>query len=110
MREYGVGFRSVRHVLLNAEVMDRQIEMQRGRHAHRRKIRCAMATGADMKESRKIGDLLQMSQTAAMHHGHPDVVDPLLANQLLRIPDGIQSLSRGDRSRRMLADNFEALL
>jgi len=34
MREHLIGFRRVRHVFLNAEVMDAEIEVQRRTHAH----------------------------------------------------------------------------
>src|SRR5215472_17417602 len=39
VRENLVGFRSVSHVLLDAEVLHAQIEMQCRRHAHRTQIR-----------------------------------------------------------------------
>src|SRR5271156_1450074 len=107
MREYRIGLRSVRHVLLNAKVVDRQAKMERCRHTHGRKIRRAMTARANMKQRRKIRDLFQRSKAAGMRHRHPDIVNPLLANQLLCVPDRIENFSRGDRSRCMLTDNLK---
>ena len=72
MGEYRIGFRSVWHVLLNTEVGDRQIEMKRSCHGNGRKIRCAVTTGADMKQSGKIRNLFKMCEPSGMHQRHPD--------------------------------------
>ena len=48
MGKHGVGFRRVAHVLLHAEVGHGKIEVQGGRHAHRRKIGGAVAAGPHM--------------------------------------------------------------
>ena len=56
VREDAVRFRAVDHVLLDAEVVDAQIEMQRRGHAHRREVRGAVTTGAHMEELGQVGE------------------------------------------------------
>src|SRR5579862_510086 len=63
-----------------------------------------------MKERRKIGHFLQVRETTAVHHRHADVVDPLLLDQFLRVPDRIEDLAGRDGGRRMLTDHSEAFL
>ena len=76
---------------------------------HRRKIRRSMASRAHVIQRRKVGDLLQVRDAAAMHHRHANVIDPLVANQIMRIPDRIEDLAHRNRRRGVLADHAESL-
>ncbi len=76
----------VRHVFLNAKVMNCDTEVQRCRHRHRREIGSAVTAGSHMIERRKVSRLLQMGQAPAMHNGHAYVIDPLVPDQIVSIP------------------------
>ena len=58
MREDLVGKRRVVHVLLDAEVVDGEAEVQRGGHGDRREIGGAVEAGADVVERGEVGGLL----------------------------------------------------
>ena len=109
MRKHSVRFLGVRHVFLDAEVMNRRAEVQCRSHAHGGKIRCTVATGAHMIERRKIGNLLQVGDAAAVHESHADVVDPLVADQIVRVPDRVENFADCDRRRGVFADDLETL-
>ena len=51
--------RVMQHVFLNAEIIDRNIQMQRRSHAHRRHVARPMGTGLHVIESGEIGSLHQ---------------------------------------------------
>ncbi len=105
-----VGKRRVVHVLLDAEVVDGEAEMQCGRHGDRRKIGGAMEAGADVIELGEVRGLLCMGDAAAVDDGHADVVDPLAADQIVCIPDGVEDLAGSDWGGGVLADDLEAFL
>ena len=52
-------------------------------------------------------DPAQMSDAAGMHHGRADVVDQLLLDQLLAVPDAVEHFADRQRRRRVLADQPE---
>ena len=105
-----VGLIGVGHVFLDAEVVDGCAEVERGGHADRRKIGRAVAAGAHVIERGEVGDLLQMRDAAGVNDGHADVVDPLIANQVMRIPDGVEDLTDGDRRCGVFTNDFESFL
>src|SRR6266568_9353906 len=100
----------MRHMFLNAEIMNRRIEMQRRSHSHRRQIRRSMEARTHLIEFRKVRCLLQVSDSASMHQRHPQIVDPLISNQIMCIPDGIENLTHSNRRGRMLPDYLKAFL
>jgi hypothetical protein len=100
----------MQHVFLNAEVIDRDIQMQRGRHTHRRHVTRSMATRLHVVKRGEVRRFLHRGQATAMHHAHAQVVNQLLADQLLRIPDGVEDLSNRKRRRRVLANEPKTVL
>ena len=54
------------------------------------------------------GDAAQVGDAAGVHHGRADVVDQLLLDQLLGVPDGVEDLADGERRGGVLADQPEA--
>ena len=86
-KEIGMGkrlfrLRVMQHVFLNAEIIDRDIQVQSRGHAHRRHVARPMATSAHVINSGEIGNLLHRCQAAAVHHAHAQVVDKLLADKV----------------------------
>src|SRR5579872_4703794 len=51
-----------------------------------------------------------MGNSAAVYNGHAQVIDELLGNEQVRIPDGIEDLADRQRRGRMLADEPVRLL
>src|ERR1700739_131532 len=102
--EHRVGFSRMSHVFLQPEVGYGQVEMQRRRHAYRRQIRRSMATGLDVIEIGELRDSSQVADAARMHDGGANVVDQLLLDQLLAIPNAVEDLPHRKRCRGVLAD------
>ena len=67
-----------------------------------------MAAGTHMVEFGEARDAAQMRDAAGMHHGRADIVDQLLLDQLLAVPDRIEHFADGQRRRGVLADQAEA--
>ena len=86
------------------------IEMQRRAHAHRRQVGRAVAAGAHLVELGERGDLAQMRDAAGVDHRGADVVDQLVLDQLLAVPDRVEHLADRDRRHGMLADQPERFL
>src|SRR5512147_287904 len=63
-----------------------------------------------MVEVSKVEDAPQVCDAAGVSHRHPDVIDELLADQLLAVPDRIEHLAHRDGSSRMLPDQTVAFL
>src|SRR5260370_3293818 len=110
MREYAVGFLRVPHEFLNTEIVNAQIKMQRGGHAHGAHIYGAVAPGADLIQSRQACDLPQVRYSTRMHNRRPDVVDELLLNELLAIVDRIENLADRYWRSGVLADEAQTFL
>ena len=110
MGEDLVGLRRVPHVLLHAEVRHRDVDVQRGGHAHGREVGGAVRSGSHVIELGKVEDLAQMADASGVNDRGPDVVDELLGDQLPAVPDGVEHLADGDRDRRVLADQPKAVL
>ena len=90
--------------------MNAQIEMERGRHAHRTEIRRAMGSGFHLMHLRQVRDFSQVSDASRVNDRGPDVVDELLLNELLTIEDRVEHLADGNRRGRVLADQPESRL
>src|SRR5208337_155530 len=58
----------------------------------------------------KIGSFLERCKSSTMHQRHAQIVDPLVANQIVRVPNGIKDLAYGNRRRGVLTNDFEPLL
>ena len=58
-------------------------------------------------ERRQVEDSSQMGDPTGVHDGGSDVVDELLGDELLDVPDRVQDLAGGDRGRRVLPDEPE---
>src|SRR5437016_4707881 len=110
VRENVVGLRRVAHVLLNAKVVDAQIKMQGGSHAHRTEIGSAVRSGTHLVDFGQGRNLLEMSDSTGVNNGRADVVDELLLNQGVAIVDGVKDLSYGERGSSVAADEPEPLL
>src|ERR1700742_2287455 len=100
----------VRHVFLNPKIVNRDTEVQRRCHSYRGKIRCAVAARSHVIECSEIGNFFQWRQPACMYHRHPDIVDPLLTNQIVSVPDAIEDFSACNWGCSVLADYPEAFL
>ena len=53
---------------------------------------------------------LERGNSAAVNDGHAKVVDPLVPNKIMRIPEGIENFSRCNRSDCVLTNEAERLL
>ena len=67
-----------------------------------------MEAGTHVIHPRKIRRLLKVCNPSAMHDRHPQIVDPLLADQIVRVPHAVEDFARGDRSSGVLANKLEA--
>ena len=110
MRENSVGFFKVVHVFLNAEIVNAQIEMQRGRHAYWTHVGGAVAPRSHVIKFCQAGDFLQMGNPPRMHDRGSNVVDELLLNQQLAIVNRVENLTHRQGNRGVLADKAKALL
>ena len=81
------------HVLLDAEVVDGEAEMERGGHGDGREIGGAVVAGADVVERGKVGGLFCVGDAAAVDDGHADVVDQLMADEVVGVPDGVEDFA-----------------
>ena len=61
-----------------------------------REIGGAVVAGADVVERGEVGGLFGVGEAAAMDDGHADVVDELVADEVVRVPDGVEDLAGGD--------------
>ena len=66
VREDFVGLFVVRHVFLDAEVVNGEVEVQRGGHADGREVRGAVAAGADVVERGEVGELFERGDAAGV--------------------------------------------
>src|SRR5215813_11007134 len=103
MRKDFIGFRSVTHVFLNAEIIHRCIEVQRRGHGHRRQVGRTVTPGAHVINLGQSRYLLQMRYAAAVNNRHANVIDQLLANEYTCIPDSAENLANRQRRCRVLA-------
>src|SRR2546430_1709225 len=108
MREDPIRLFGVAHVLLNPEVVNAQIEVQRRCHANGTEIGRAVRAGLHLMHLREVRDLPQVRDAAGMNDGCPNVIDELLLNELLTVENRVEHLSDGNRRRRVLADQPEA--
>src|SRR5690606_30248855 len=88
--EHLVRGRAVPHVLLDAEVVDRQVQVERGGHADGRDVGRAVDAGLDLVLRRVVEELAHRRDPAGVGDGRADVVDELLADQRLVVPDGVE--------------------
>ncbi len=102
--------RTVRHVLLYAEIVDGKTKMERGSHGYRPEIGGTVTAGTDVIERSEVGDLFHVADATAVDDAHADIVDPLAPNQIVRIPHRVEDFPDGKRRGGVLADEREALL
>ena len=105
-----VGELGVVHVLLDAEVVDGEAEVERGGHGDGRDVGGAVVAGADVVEGGEVGGLFGVGDAAAVDDGHADVVDELVADEVVGVPDGVEDFAYGDGCCGVVADEFEAFL
>src|SRR5262249_26190938 len=110
MREYTIGLLCVPHVLLNSKVVHAQIEVQRGRHANRAKVRSSMRAGKHVKHFREVRNFPQVTDSASVHNSRSDVVDQLFADQRLAVENRVEYFANCERSRGVLTYQPETLL
>ena len=108
--EDALGLGRVMHVLLDSEVVDAQIEVQRRRQTHRTQVSGAMACRADVVKLAQMGDLAQVRYTSRVNDRVPDVIDQLLLDEQLAVENRVEYLADGDGCGGVLADQAEALL
>src|SRR4051812_15554827 len=99
----------VRHVLLDAEVRDGNVEVERRAHRDRREVCRTVTAHLHVIQVRECRNLLQRGDAAAVNR-HAEIVDQLFGDQELRIPDGVEDLADGERRRGVLTDDAESLL
>ena len=105
-----VGERGVVHVLLDAEVVDGEAEVQGGGHGDGGKVGGAVEAGADVVEGGEVGGLLEVGDAASVHDRHADVVDPLVADEVVGVPEGVEDFAGRDGGGGVSADELEASL
>src|SRR5882762_11004413 len=93
--EDAIGFISVAHVFLNAEIVDAEIEVESGGHADGAHIGGAVTAGADVIEVSEAGDFSQMGNSAGVDDRDADVIDQLFLDELLAIVDGVEDFADG---------------
>src|SRR5215831_16290211 len=69
-----------------------------------------MAARAHVINISKRGDLLQMRQPTTVHDSHAQVIDQLLRDQNVGIPDRVENFANSEGYHRVLADQAEAFL
>ena len=69
-----------------------------------------MAAGAHLVQRGQVGDAPQVRDAAGVHDGRADVVDQLVLDQVLAVPDRVEHLADRQRRRGVLADQAERLL
>src|SRR5271168_3485184 len=69
-----------------------------------------MAAGADLIERGEVGDFFQVREAAGVNDRHADVVDPLVADEVVRVPDGVEDFADGDGCSGVFTDELEAFL
>ena len=84
--------------------------MHRRRLRDRREIGRTVRAGPDLVQRRQVEDPTQVRDTACVHDRGAHVVDELLGDQLLDIPDRTEHLANRDRRRGVLSDQPERLL
>ena len=108
--KHRVGLLRVAHVFLDPEIVDAEIEMQRGRHRDRAEIGGAMRSRPHVVQLGERRDFPQVADPPAVHDGHADVVDQLFLDELLAVVDGVEHFAHRDRRRRVLANRAERRL
>ncbi len=78
--------------------------MQRRRVADRREIRRAVGAGTYLVERGEISDTAHAGDAARMGNGGADIVDQLLFNELLTVPDAVKDLTYRDGGYGVLAN------
>jgi hypothetical protein len=63
--------------------------------------------GADVVEGGEVGGFFEVGDAAAVDDGHADVVDPLVGDEFLRVPEGVEDFAGGERCGGVLADEGE---
>src|SRR5205085_3525996 len=110
MWNHRVGLLRVAHVFLQPEIGHRKIEMQGRGHAHRRQVRRSVAAGLYIVEVGEHRDAAQMTYPARVRDARSDVVDELLLDELLAVPDAVEHFPHGKRGGRVAADETEGRL
>jgi hypothetical protein len=107
VRKHRIGLGRMAHIFLYAEIGHREAEMQCRAHADRRKIRRAVAAGANAVEIGEARNAAQMRDPAGVHDRCANVINELLLNQRLGVPDRIEDFAHREWSGRMLANQPE---
>ena len=98
------------HVLLNAEVVYAEIEVQRCPHADGTQVGGPMGPGSNLVHFRKVRNPAQMRDSSRMHDRGADVIDQLLLYALLAIIDSVENFAHSQGSRGVPANQAEAFL
>ncbi len=98
------------HVFLDAEVRDGDVEVHGRGDGDRGEVRGAVRAGADLVERGQVEDAAQVGDAAGVHDRGAHVVDELLGDQLLHVPDRGEHLAGRDRRGGVLPDQAERVL
>src|SRR5579864_9335747 len=69
-----------------------------------------MTASAHVIDLRHGSDLPKVCQTTAVNHGHAEIVDQLLGDEDVRVPNRVEDFSNRNWRSRMLPDGAEAFL
>src|SRR5580692_1338640 len=98
------------HVFLDTEVVDGHAEVEGGGHGDGGEIGGAVEAGADVVKGGEVGGLFGVGNAASVDDGHADVVDELVADEIVSVPEGVKDFAGGYGGRCVAADEFEAFL
>ncbi len=69
-----------------------------------------MAAGLHMVEIGKVGDLFERGEAASVGERQADIVDPLVADKVVDVPDGVEDFASGEGRGGVLANEAKAFL
>src|ERR1039458_5737831 len=96
--KHGVRGSAVFHVLLDAEVVDRESDVQLCGETDGRNVSWTVESRTDLVLRSEVHQLAQGRDAAEVRCGRTHVVDQLLGDQPLEVPDRVEHLT--DRERR----------
>src|SRR5207248_220197 len=92
-----VSLSGMRHVFLDPKIGDGDIKVQRRSHCDRREIGGSVAAGLDVIHIGKGRDLLERGDATAVDHGHAEIIDELLGDKSVGVPNRVEDLTGGER-------------
>src|SRR5664279_5640957 len=109
-REHLQGRLVVHHELLDAEVVYRDVQVQRRCHTDRGDVRRAVDAGLDLVDRREVQDLAKPGDPTGMGRRRTHIVDQLFGDQGLVVEDAVEDLPDRQRGRGLRPHPAQALL